>query len=228
MFKRTKNMPYRTRLKVCGLTRQEDVETAVKCGVDALGFVFYTPSKRCLTPSQAASLVHHLPAFVSSVALFVEPDESLVRNVISAMRPTLLQFHGAETPEFCRQFNMPYIKAVRVGAPGLDTSQGLIDYCSQFDDAAAWLFDSYTPAYGGSGHGFDRQLMVPLIQIAQARPIVISGGLTIDNVTNTVDLLTPWGVDVSSGVETAPGVKSIEKIQDFVRAVNQADALLNT
>jgi len=219
---------HRTRLKVCGMTRQEDVEACVACGVDALGFVFYPPSKRCLTPQLAASLVHDLPAFVNSVALFVEPEEALVQNVMTVMRPTLLQFHGAETPEFCRQFNMPYIKAVRVGAPGLDTSQGLIEYCMQFSDAAAWLFDSYTPAYGGSGHSFDRQLIVPLSQNAQARPILISGGLTVDNVTESINLLTPWGIDVSSGVETALGVKSVEKIQVFVKAVNKADNQTST
>lgn len=223
MFKKQLKMLHRTRLKVCGLTRQEDVEACIACGVDALGFVFYKPSKRCLTPEQAASLVHDLPAFVSSVALFVEPDVQTVQQVMSVMRPTLLQFHGAETPDFCRQFNMPYLKAVRVGAPGLDTSQKLIDYCMQFDDAAGWLFDSYTPAYGGSGHSFDRQLIVPLSQHVNARPILISGGLTVDNVTQSIDLLTPWGVDVSSGVETMPGVKSFEKIQTFVQTISKAD-----
>lgn len=223
MFKKPTKMLHRTRLKVCGLTRQEDVEACIDCGVDALGFVFYKPSKRCLTPEQAASLVHHLPAFVSSVALFVEPDVHTVQQVMSVMRPTLLQFHGDETPDFCRQFNMPYLKAVRVGAPGLNTSQELIDYCMQFDDAAGWLFDSYTPAYGGSGHGFDRQLIVPLAQHENARPILISGGMTVDNVAQSIDLLTPWGVDVSSGVETSPGVKSFEKIKAFVHAISNAD-----
>lgn len=216
-------MLHRTRLKVCGLTRQEDVEACIASGVDALGFVFYKPSKRCLTPEQAARLVHRLPAFVSSVALFVEPDVQAVEQVIRVMRPTLLQFHGAETPDFCRQFNMPYLKVVRVGAPGLNTSQELIDYCMQFDDAAGLLFDSYTPAYGGSGHGFDRQLIVPLSQLVNARPILISGGMTVDNVTQSIDLLTPWGVDVSSGVETMPGVKSFDKIQAFVQAISKAD-----
>jgi phosphoribosylanthranilate isomerase len=223
MFKNLIKMLHRTRLKVCGLTRQEDVEACIANGVDALGFVFYSPSKRCLTPERAASLVHHLPAFVTSVALFVEPDVQTVQQVMSVMRPTLLQFHGAETPDFCRQFNMPYLKAVRVGAPGLVTSQELIDYCMQFDDAAGWLFDSYTPAYGGSGHVFDRQLIVPLSQHINSRPILISGGMTVDNVTQSIDLLTPWGVDVSSGVETMPGVKSLDKIQAFVQAINKAD-----
>ena len=223
MFKKPTKMLHRTRLKVCGLTRQEDVEACIASGVDALGFVFYSPSKRCLTPEQAAGLVRHLPAFISSVALFVEPEVQMVQQVMSVMRPTLLQFHGAETPDFCRQFNMPYLKAVRVGAPGLATSQELIDYCMQFDDAAGWLFDSYTPAYGGSGHGFDRQLIVPLRQSVNARPILISGGMTVDNVMQSIDLLTPWGVDVSSGVETMPGVKSVDKIQAFVQAINKAD-----
>jgi phosphoribosylanthranilate isomerase len=223
MFKKPTKMLHRTRLKVCGLTRQEDVEACIASGVDALGFVFYSPSKRCLTPEQAAGLVRHLPAFISSVALFVEPEVQMVQQVMSVMRPTLLQFHGAETPDFCRQFNMPYLKAVRVGAPGLATSQELIDYCMQFDDAAGWLFDSYTPAYGGSGHGFDRQLIVPLRQSVNARPILISGGMTVDNVMQSIDLLTPWGVDVSSGVETMPGVKSFDKIKAFVQAISKAD-----
>jgi phosphoribosylanthranilate isomerase len=223
MMKTPIKMLHRSRVKVCGLTRHEDVKSSIDCGVDALGFVFYLPSKRCLTAHQAAHLVEGLPAFVSTVALFVEPSVEMVKDVIDVMRPTVLQFHGAETPEFCRQFKMPYIKAVRVGAPELDSSDGLTDYCMQFQDASAWLFDSYTPAYGGSGHSFDRQLIVPLSQHSQARPILISGGLTVENVGESIDLLMPWGVDVSSGVEIAPGIKSAEKVNTFVQAVRFAD-----
>lgn len=215
---------HRTRIKVCGLTRPQDVTDAMQWGADALGFVFYQPSKRCLTPAQYAGLVRHIPAFVSTVALFVEPDVDLVNRVCEASKPTLLQFHGAETPEFCRQFNMPYIKAVRVGAPSLDTPQGLLEYCLQFDDAAAWLFDSFTPAYGGSGHRFDRNLIVPISQDSGARPIVMSGGLTCDTVAETIHLLKPWAVDISSGVEISAGIKSADKLQAFISAVAQADA----
>ena len=223
MLKTPTKMLHRSRIKVCGLTRDEDVKSSIDCGVDALGFVFYPLSKRCLTAHQAANLVQGLPAFVSSVALFVEPSVEMVEEIIEVMRPTVLQFHGSETPEFCRQFNIPYIKAVRVGAPGLDSSDGLIKYCMQFQDASAWLFDSFTPAYGGSGHSFERQLIVPLSQHSQERPILISGGLTGENVGESIGLLSPWGIDVSSGVEITPGVKSAEKLNKFVQAVRYID-----
>lgn len=210
----------RTRIKICGLTRPSDVTRAVNLGVDALGFVFYPKSKRCLEPQEAGSLVLSVPVFVSTVALFVEPSADLVNQVIGAMRPTYLQFHGDESADECEQFDWPYIKAFRVGGPGLETAQAVAQTCSKYAKAQAWLFDSYTPAYGGSGHGFDRDL---LALVPKTVPMVLSGGLTIQNIETLVPQVKPWAVDVSSGVESAPGVKSDQLMSDFVAAVRRGD-----
>lgn len=216
----------RTRIKICGITRPQDLSCAVQAGADAVGFVFHPSSKRFVTPEQAAQLVRALPAFVSSVALFVHPEPQVVREVIEMMRPTVLQFHGDETPEYCESFNMPYIKAFRVGAPGLDTPETLAQFCLRFQSARAWLFDSYTPAYGGSGHTFDHSLLSGLSKIPeqQRAPVILSGGLNVDNLEMLVRRLRPFAVDVSSGVEEKPGIKSAELISAFVSAVKKADA----
>jgi len=191
------------RIKICGITRAEDLSHALESGVDALGFVFYPPSKRCLSLDQARLLGQHVPVFVTSVALFVNPDKQAVLDVRHALRPSLLQFHGDEEPDWCRSFDLPYLKAFRVGAPGLDTPDGLARTCMRYPDAAGWLFDSYTPAFGGSGQGFDL-------------------GLLEQAVASTIKRFRPWAVDVSSGVETAPGMKSREKIVAFVQSVKDS------
>lgn len=211
----------RTRIKICGLTRQEDVVLACGLGADALGFVFYPKSRRCLTPQRAAELANARDVFVDSVALFVEPSPALVHEVIEVMRPSYLQFHGDETAQQCEQFNWPYIKAFRVGAPGLDTADALLVACERYSNASAWLFDSYTPAYGGSGHGFDRTLLSQVL-LKGSRPVVLSGGLTTDNVTDLVQRTKPQAVDVSSGVESEPGIKCADKMRAFVQAVQLA------
>lgn len=211
----------RTRIKICGLTREQDVDLACELGADALGFVFYPKSKRCLSPERAAQLANRRGVFVDSVALFVEPDASLVHSVIKAMHPSYLQFHGAETALACEAFCWPYIKAFRVGAPGLDTPEGLLQACQAHANAKAWLFDSYTPAYGGSGHGFDRDLL-ELVIARGDKPLILSGGLKVDDVAALVGRLKPQAVDVSSGVEIEPGVKCPDKMRAFVQAVRQA------
>lgn len=213
----------RTRIKICGLTRSQDVDAAVRLGADALGFVFYPPSKRCLTPDQAAALVSCVPPFVTTVALFVDPSAALVNSVLTVMRPTCLQFHGDESLSACEQYNWPYIKAFRVGAPGMNSSAGLAKSCQRYGSAAGWLFDSYTPAYGGSGHGFERSLLSDVMSIAQPRPLILSGGLKADTVGKLIRQVQPWAVDVSSGVESAPGEKSPQALQDFMAVVRQAD-----
>ena len=215
----------RTRIKICGLTRSEDVTCAIELGVDALGFVFYPPSKRCLTPDQAADLVANVPAFVSTVALFVEPEPSLVEAVIREMRPTYLQFHGDETVADCERYAWPYIKAFRVGSPLLDTPQKLARICSLYASAKAWLFDSFTPAYGGSGHGFDRRLLCDVLMMQQAAPVILSGGLKTESVMELIAQTRPWAVDISSGVEQRPGIKSAQAMREFVSAVRRSDAL---
>lgn len=215
----------RTRVKICGITRLEDLRSAVDAGADAIGFVFHPTSKRFVSTQRAAELVCNLPAFVSSVALFVNPEPSTVQEVLQRMRPTLLQFHGEETPEFCESFDTPYIKAFRVGAPGLDSGPALAECCHRFMSARAWLFDSYTPAYGGSGHGFDHSLLSDFAELepARRRPLILSGGMNPSNLREPLLRLRPWAVDVSSGVEQGPGLKSAELINDFMIAVKKAD-----
>lgn len=216
----------RTRIKICGITRQEDLACAVNAGADAVGFVFHPSSKRYVSAERAAELVRNLPAFVSSVALFVNPESQIVQTVIETMRPTLLQFHGEETPEFCASFDRPYIKAFRVGAPGMDSAHSLAQSCQQFQSARAWLFDSYTPAYGGSGHTFDHALLSDLmaLEATHRAPLILSGGLNTQTLLLPVQRLRPWAVDVSSGVEESPGIKSPTLIAEFVSAVKNADA----
>jgi phosphoribosylanthranilate isomerase len=216
----------RTRIKICGITRHEDLTCAIHAGADAVGFVFHPSSKRFVSAERAAELVHQLPAFVSSVALFVNPEPQFVQTVIDTMRPTLLQFHGEESPEFCASFVTPYIKAFRVGAPGMDTAQGLAQSCLKLSATRAWLFDSYTPAYGGSGHTFDHALLSGLAALdpAQRAPMILSGGLNAQTLLEPVRRLRPWAVDVSSGVELEPGIKSAQRIAEFVSAVKNADA----
>ncbi|MCM0036147.1 MAG: phosphoribosylanthranilate isomerase [Burkholderiaceae bacterium] len=215
----------RTRIKICGITRHEDLTCAVDAGADAVGFVFHSSSKRFVTAERAAELVRNLPAFVSSVALFVNPEPQFVHSVIQIMRPTLLQFHGEETPEFCASFEIPYIKAFRVGAPGMDSARSLKQSCQQFASARGWLFDSYTPAYGGSGHTFDHAMLSELLALesGQRAPIILSGGLNAQTLLTPVRQLRPWAVDVSSGVEESPGMKSPPLIAAFVSAVKKAD-----
>lgn len=216
----------RTRIKICGITRHEDLTCAVTAGADAVGFVFHPSSKRFVSAERAAQLVHALPAFVSSVALFVNPERQVVQEVIETMQPTLLQFHGEESSEFCASFSTPYIKAFRVGAPGMDTAQSLSESCLQFSEASAWLVDSYTPAYGGSGHTFDHALLSGLLALepAQRAPLILSGGLNAQTLLEPVRHIRPWAVDVSSGVESEPGIKSAPRIVEFVAAVKKADA----
>lgn len=211
----------RTRIKICGLTREQDVELACALGADALGFVFYPKSKRCLTPARAAQLAQRRDVFVSSVALFVDPAADLVSTVIQTMSPTYLQFHGDETPAQCEQFNWPYIKAFRVGAPGLQSPEELLSACQIHRNASAWLFDSYTPLYGGSGHGFDRDLLSDVLAQGQ-RPIVLSGGLNVENVGGLIQKIRPQAIDVSSGVESEPGIKCASKMRDFFAQIDQA------
>jgi phosphoribosylanthranilate isomerase len=214
----------RTRIKICGLTRIEDIHRALELGADALGFVFYPPSKRFVRPEHAAKLCVALPAFVSKVALFVNADTSFVQEVIRTLCPSLLQFHGDESPEECAAFGVPYLKAFRVGAPGLETPESLAKHCGRFSSAAGWLFDSYTAVYGGSGQAFDYSVLSGIMELGdQARPCIVSGGLTAASVGQAILSLHPWAVDVSSGVEDAPGIKSPERMQAFVLAVHQAD-----
>ncbi|OFZ99243.1 MAG: N-(5'-phosphoribosyl)anthranilate isomerase [Betaproteobacteria bacterium RIFCSPLOWO2_02_67_12] len=204
----------RTRIKVCGITRREDLHAVAAAGADAFGLVFYAPSARCLTLDQAQALRRAAPAFLTSVALFVNPARQQVERVLEIVRPDMLQFHGEEAPEFCRGFDRPYIKACRV-KPGVD----LLEYWRRFPEASAWLADAWVEEYGGAGTGFDWSLLPPQPE----RPLVLSGGLAPENVAAAIRRLRPWAVDVSSGVESAKGIKDASRIDAFVREVRNAD-----
>lgn len=213
----------RTRVKICGLTREADIASAVQAGADAIGFVFYPGSKRYLSPAQAATLRRTVPAFVDVVALFVNPTPSDVQAVLEQVGPDLLQFHGDESVQDCTRYGVRYLRAFRAGAPGLDTPQGLAEHCRAYGDAAGWLFDSYSAGYGGSGLTFDHTLLANVHTDPAARPVILSGGLNVDNIAAAIRTTRPWAVDVSSGVEDAPGIKSAVKIQALMRAIHTAD-----
>ena len=204
----------RTRIKICGITRVEDARAAAQAGADAIGLVFYPPSPRFLSPEWARELRNDLPPFVMPVALFVNPAAAEVYTVLERVRPAMLQFHGEETPVFCAQFGVPYIKACRV-KPGVD----LLEYLRPFAGAAGWLLDSHVEEYGGVGESFDWSL-VPAERI---RPLVLSGGLTRDNVGEAIRRVRPWAVDVSSGVESSKGIKDAARIAAFIAEVRNAD-----
>jgi len=201
----------RTRVKICGITRLEDAISAIKYGCDALGFVFYKNSPRYIDIDQANEICSHLPPFVSTVGLFVNPDEVYVNQVLEGVNLNLLQFHGDELPEFCKKFHLPYIKAIRVKS---DTNllQCEIDYA----DAKAMLLDSFTEGiHGGTGKVFDWKLIPSSIK----KPIILAGGLKVENVEIAIQEVKPYAVDVSGGVESAKGIKDIEKIAAFMRGV---------
>jgi phosphoribosylanthranilate isomerase len=204
------------RVKICGITRAEDLSAACKAGADALGFVFYAQSPRHLAIDQAAALVAQLPPFVQSVGLFVDAEPAFVESVLKAVPLDLLQFHGNETPEQCRRHGRPYLKAVRMRA---DTD--LVKYCVDFQDARALLLDAYVPGVpGGTGERFDWDL----IPAGLPKPVVLSGGLDPDNVGLAVDAVRPWAVDVSSGVEAAPGIKDADKVMAFIARAKKLPA----
>lgn len=212
----------RTRIKICGLTRPEDIAAAVNAGADAVGLVFYAPSKRSVSLAQARILRDAVPAFVDTVALFVNAPAHEVEAVIEQVRPDLLQFHGDESPEYCAGFGHRYMRAFRVGAPDLHAPQQVLQACRQHMAASAWLFDSYSAGYGGSGLALDAELLSDVLAAPDRRPVVLAGGMKPDTVADAIRALHPYAVDVSSGVETAPGVKSADKIAAFVRAVAAA------
>ena len=196
------------RVKICGITRMQDLHAACNAGADALGFVFYEKSPRHLSIAAAAALVRQLPPFVQAVGLFVNADPAFVESVLQDVPLDLLQFHGDETPAYCEGFKRPYIKAVRVNQ---DTD--LLKYAADFDAARGLLLDAFVPGVpGGTGERFDWGLIPANVPKA----IVLSGGLTPDNVTEAVQHVQPWAVDVSSGVEASKGIKDPNKIAQFI------------
>jgi len=205
----------RTRVKICGITSVSDGLAAARHGADAIGLIFYPPSPRLVTLERAREIAASLPAFVARVAVFVNPAAADVDAVIRACRPDLLQFHGEEAADFCFSFGVPYLRALRV-RPGVD----LLESLSPFGDAAGWLLDAYRQElYGGTGEAFDWEL----IPRELARPLILSGGLDVENVGAAIRRVRPWAVDISSGVEAAKGVKDERRIAAFMEAVRSAD-----
>jgi phosphoribosylanthranilate isomerase len=215
-------MTQRTRIKICGLTREADLAAAVDAGADAIGFVFYAPSPRAVSVARAAELVRGLPPFVTPVGLFVNADPALIDAAVAAIPQLLLQFHGDETPAQCeerhRTTGRPYLRAARM-APGF----ALLDFANAHANAAGILLDAHVDGYGGGGKAFDWSLIPANV----SRPVVLSGGLHPANVIDGITHVRPWAVDVSSGVEVAPGPKGLKDaalMRQFCEAVREADA----
>jgi len=219
--------PARTRVKICGITRAEDGIAAARAGADAIGLIFWPGTPRCVSFEQARAIIAALPAFVTAVGLFVDPDPATVHAVLAAVPLDLLQFHGDEPPELCASFGRPYIKAVPV-KPGND----LLQYAGRFSGARALLFDAFQPGGtpGGTGATFDWAQLPPQLTDASPHRLILSGGLNPGNVAAAIRQVRPWGVDVSSGVEVTgddgrprKGIKSSTKIFAFLREVRSAD-----
>lgn len=205
----------RTRIKICGITREEDAHAAVALGVDAIGLVFYRPSPRYVTPERARAIAEAVAPFIATTAVFVNPTRDEVEQVIMQCGVTLLQFHGDEPPGFCAGFSRPYMKAARI-RPGMD----LLEYLSPYASARAWMLDAFhSELWGGTGGTFDWGL----VPKDMAKPIILSGGLTSDNVGGAIRSTRPYAVDVSTSVEAVKGVKDPAKIAAFVGAVKHED-----
>ncbi|MES2955720.1 MAG: phosphoribosylanthranilate isomerase [Pseudomonadota bacterium] len=221
---------HRTRIKICGLTREEDVDAAVAAGADAVGFVMYAPSPRFVSAERAAELARRLPPFVTPVLLFVNAAAADIASACALLPTALLQFHGDETPETCLQAGRTFMRAARIpldenpgdGAASFD----LVKYAEDFKAAQAILLDAHVDGFGGSGKTFNWSLLPPSVNAH----LVLSGGLTPANVTDGILQVRPrcktLAVDVSSGVEISKGIKSFEKINQFVAAVRAADEQL--
>ncbi|BFN14354.1 phosphoribosylanthranilate isomerase [Marinobacter sp. RI1] len=201
------------RVKICGLTRPQDVEAAVACGADAVGLVFYAPSPRAVNLEQARILAAKVPAFVSVTGLFVNPERDFIETVLDAVPLDLLQFHGDESPEFCQSFGRRWIKAVRVREPG-QIEQAFADY----QQASGLLVDAWDPnRYGGTGQSFNWSL----IPESRRLPLILAGGLSSDNVARAIEQVRPWAVDVSGGVEESKGKKDATKLSQFFKEVHR-------
>ena len=206
--------PMRTRIKMCGITSVADMQLAVSAGADAIGLVFYPPSPRCVSVEQAAEILKAMPAFVTSVALFVNPEPAFVQTVIEQTQVDLLQFHGDESPAFCQQFDRPYIKAVRMQA-----ETDLQALATAYASAQGLLVDTYKKGVpGGTGESFNWQWLPEPETLSL--PLILAGGLNPENVKQAIEIVRPWAVDVSGGIEASPGKKSQQKVVEFVKAVN--------
>jgi len=204
----------RTRVKICGITRVQDVLEAVKQGADAVGLVFYPPSPRNVSALEAAEIVSNIPPFITVVGLFVDAEPAFINAVLSVVRLDLLQFHGDETPSACRQYSLPYMKAIRV-----KSGTNLVQYATDYADAKALLLDAFAESMpGGTGLVFDWSLIPQNLPL----PVVLAGGLNNQNVGLAIEQVRPYAVDVSGGVEASKGIKDAAKIAAFMRGVSNA------
>jgi phosphoribosylanthranilate isomerase len=204
----------KTRIKICGITRVVDALAAARLGADAIGLVFYPGSPRAVTAAQAAEIIKALPPFVVPVGLFVNADAAYVRETVALAPVQLLQFHGDESPGFCEEFGLPFLRALRVRA-GTD----LLQYAREFHAGKGLLLDAWVEGvHGGTGATFDWALIPPDLPL----PVILSGGLNPGNVEQAVRRVRPWAVDVSSGVESAKGIKDAAKIEAFINGVRNA------
>lgn len=209
----------RTRIKICGITREQDVSAVAGNGADALGLVFYEKSPRHVTVRQAAQLAHSVPPFLTVVGLFANPNVDYVREVLAKVPLDVLQFHGEETPEFCGQFGRPYLKAIRVKA-GVD----LVQCAASYKAAQGLLVDAFVEGtQGGTGESFDWSLIPHDLPL----PVILSGGLHAGNVAEAIRQVRPYAVDVSSGVEAAKGIKDAAKVAAFINEVKLVDSVNN-
>lgn len=217
----------RTRIKICGITRESDLREVVAAGADALGFVFYPQSPRFVEPELATSLLRSVPPFVTTVGLFVNADVDFVRAVVERAALHVLQFHGDETPEHCQilaaSVNRPFLRAFRVKT---DTSaEDLLEYEAEYRARCplfqGLLLDTFVESFGGSGKVFDWSLIPKEL----APRVVLSGGLSVQNATDAVLRVRPYAVDISSGVELSKGIKDLNKVQAFIQAVRAADQI---
>lgn len=211
------NDKLRTRVKICGLTRSQDLSAAIHYGADAIGLVFYPKSQRFIDLSSAALLRREVPAFVSVVALFVNPTDDWVDQVVRQVEPDILQFHGQESADQCyayqKRYQRPFLKAFAAGAPGLEATPSLLKSLQLYSKAAGHLIDSYSVGHGGSGLTFDWQLVAAIEPQQLPVPLIISGGLHVGNVAQAIRLLSPYAVDVSSGVEQI--ISKADSLSDF-------------
>jgi len=210
-------MKHRTRVKICGITRLEDARHAAATGADAIGLMMHPPSSRALSLDQAIEIRRALPPFVTSTAVFLDDSEDWIAQVLHHVKPDSLQFHGNESAEFCASWGLPYLKAIPMGS-----IEDPLQYARQFDSAQGFLLDSNAAGrLGGSGDTFDWSR----IPTSFAYPVVLAGGINPSNVAEAISRVRPWGVDVSSGVESGKGVKDPVLVEQFIEQVGIGDGL---
>ena len=201
-----------TRVKICGLTREEDVDAAIKMGADAVGFVFYPKSKRYIAPDVAKRLIDRVPPYVMTVGLFVNESPEIIERILREIPLSLLQFHGVESLKDCERYARPYVKAVRV-----NRKTDFLEIQAEFISAKGFLLDADSAAFGGSGQTFDWSLIPNHLK----KPVILAGGLNTENIVEAIRQVNPYAVDVSSGVESQPGIKCHNKMQVFIDNVRR-------